>query len=398
MTVQRSETGLRFALVIPALNEEESIGSTLELSLAARDIVVEKTPVTEMFVVFVNDGSTDGTQAIADTYEDVIKVRFEKNRGYGAAIKAGFRATYAELVAFMDADGTCNPQFCVDLINNLLETDSDVSIGSRMTEHSEMPFVRRLGNTIFAKLVGAISGETLTDSASGMRVLRRSSLQRLHPLPDGLHYTPAMTCLALLDGSLKITEVPMPYKERLGRSKLSVLRDGLRFLGIILFTAALFNPLKALALLGLLFFLGGLALCEVTGLCGETPLTRFAVAGAFGFVWFQAVFVGLLCHQMLDMLMGPWRSSRFSVRLLRKFFWTMKMVRAGIVILIASLVALALALILPDSWQVPIQFIAAGGVVVAGWTALGGVVLRVVWAAKERRLAAHDDPYAVADK
>ena len=67
------------------------------------------------------------------------------------------------------------------------------------------------------------------------------------PLPDGLHFTPAMSCNALLDRRMKICEVPVPYAERIGRSKLSVIKDGMRFLTIILLTGCFYNPIKCAA-------------------------------------------------------------------------------------------------------------------------------------------------------
>jgi glycosyltransferase involved in cell wall biosynthesis len=95
---------MHFALVVPALNEEGAIEGTLRRCLAARERVCAETPVSEMTVVFVNDGSTDRTQEIVDRIESdhLVKLRFEKNRGYGAAIKAGWQATDAELLGFID--------------------------------------------------------------------------------------------------------------------------------------------------------------------------------------------------------------------------------------------------------------------------------------------------------
>jgi glycosyltransferase involved in cell wall biosynthesis len=393
-----SQPSLTLALVIPALNEEDAIGSTLERALAAREEVMKLTPVTRMDVVFVNDGSTDRTQEIADRYPEVIKIHFVKNRGYGAAIKAGFQATDADLVGFMDADGTCDPCFCIQLVNALLESKSDVCVGSRMNAESEMPAIRRLGNLIFASLIGALSGQKLTDSASGMRVIRRTSLKKLHPLPDGLHFTPAMTCLILLSPGLSLTEVPMPYRERMGQSKLRVIKDGLRFLFIILFTAALFNPIKALSFLGVMFMLGGLALGALLHAQGQPWPVVFAIHAAFIAVCLQAVFIGVLTHQMVHMLIGPWRNSGVAESLLHRHFWTIKMVRASVGLLIVGLIGIVANIFLPTPWQLPVGIAAALIIVTAGWTALAGVVLRVVWAAKERRTAEREDPFAPGNK
>jgi hypothetical protein len=92
------------------------------------------------------------------------------------------------------------------------------------------------------------------DAASGMRVVRRSCLPRLMPLPDGLHFTPAMSARAVLADDLKIVEIDMPYDERTGKSKLAILKDGLRFLRVILEATFLYRPSRPLAIVGLTCF------------------------------------------------------------------------------------------------------------------------------------------------
>jgi hypothetical protein len=122
-----------------------------------------------------------------------------------------------------------------------------------------MPRVRRLGNTLFAWMLGLLSRKRVADTASGMRVIRRAALPSLDPLPDGLHYTPAMTARALLEGKLVLAEVPMPYAERIGESKLSVARDGVRFLVSIVRAAAIYRPARMLLLAAGALALGALA-------------------------------------------------------------------------------------------------------------------------------------------
>ncbi len=118
---------------------------------------------------------------------------------------------------------------------------------------SEMPAVRRVGNIIFANLVSLISAEHITDSASGMRVFKKSILERIYPLPDGLNLTPVMSTRALHE-QLKMIEVPIPYSERVGRSKLNVVRDGVRFAQSIVWTALTYNPVRLLGIAGLAAF------------------------------------------------------------------------------------------------------------------------------------------------
>ena len=115
---------------------------------------------------------------------------------------------------------------------------------------SEMPTVRRIGNTFFAGLLTLIGRTPVTDSASGMRVFRREALDLLSPLPDGLNLTPVMSTRAVHEG-ITVVEVPIPYRERVGESKLSVTRDGLRFLTTMVSTALAYNPVRIFGVAGL---------------------------------------------------------------------------------------------------------------------------------------------------
>jgi hypothetical protein len=119
-----------------------------------------------------------------------------------------------------------------------------------------MPLVRRVGNVFFARLLSWLTERSITDTASGMRIFKRDVLAQLAPLPTGLHFTPAMSTAALHQ-RLDIREIPMPYDQRVGASKLNPVIDGLRFLAIILGTAHRYNPLKLFGLLGLLLLAVG---------------------------------------------------------------------------------------------------------------------------------------------
>jgi len=231
------------SIVIPALNEEDSIASIIERSLAAAPIIIANSEVTEVEITVVSDGSTDNTVKIASTYVPQINlIIFEKNKGYGAAIKEGWEKSKGELLAFLDADGTCDPLFFENLCNLLKSDNADVVLGCRLNKDSKMPLIRRIGNFMFATLLTYLSSSKVKDTASGMRVVKRASLVKLYPLPDGLHFTPAMSAKALMNENVIISEIDMPYNERDGESKLHVLKDGIRFLRVIFTAAFLYRP------------------------------------------------------------------------------------------------------------------------------------------------------------
>jgi hypothetical protein len=270
------------SVIIPAYNEEHGIAE-----IACRVLAVgpdlKKAGIDQLELLVVDDGSKDKTAEVASKIAGVNLIRHPRNKGYGAALKTGFSKASGELIGFLDADGTYPPEYfpqlCLAALNGV-----DLVIGSRMAgEDSQMPLTRRIGNFFFATLLTLLSRQKVTDSASGMRVFKREILERIYPLPDGLNLTPVMSTRALHEG-ISIGEVPIPYSERVGRSKLSVIHDGRIFLQSMVWTALSYNPVRILGLLGL----GGLGAAALvflsllfTRLNGITSLGPWGVAALF---------------------------------------------------------------------------------------------------------------------
>ena len=246
-------------MVLPALNEERIIAEVLERLRATGDrIQQESAGIERVQILVVDDGSTDQTARAAQSVAGVDVLSLGKNRGYGGALKAGFEKAEGDWLAFLDADNTYPPEFLADLVESMFQTGADIILGSRLAgAESRMPAVRRAGNLFFARLLSWITGRTITDTASGMRIFKRGVLDRLGSLPDGLDFTPAMSTSALHE-RLDIREIPMPYDERAGASKLNPITDGLRFLWTILRTAHRYNPLKIFGLIGILLVAVGI--------------------------------------------------------------------------------------------------------------------------------------------
>jgi glycosyltransferase involved in cell wall biosynthesis len=253
------------SVVIPALNEEDGIAAIMHRVLAVGP-ALQQAGVDGLELIVVDDGSSDATAAIVANTPGATLVQHPMNHGYGAALKTGFRAARGELLAFLDADGTYPPEYFPLLCATLVSNGYDIVVGSRMAgAESEMPLTRRVGNTMFAGMISLLSRQRITDSASGMRVFRREALEKLYPLPDGLNFTPIMSTRALHE-DVRMAEVAIPYSERVGRSKLSVVRDGTRYVQTITWTALNYNPVR---------ILGGLALL-LLGLAGMIALATLA--------------------------------------------------------------------------------------------------------------------------
>ena len=270
------------SVVIPAYNEENGIAEIANRVLAVGP-ALKKAGIDKLELLVVDDGSKDRTADVAAGISGVTLIRHPKNKGYGAALKTGFSKASGELIGFLDADGTYPPEYFPQLCQSAFN-GADLVIGSRMAgAESQMPVTRRIGNFFFAYLLSILGRQKVTDSASGMRVFKREILEQIFPLPDGLNLTPVMSTRALHEG-VKIEEVPIPYSERVGRSKLSVIRDGRIFLQSMIWTALSYNPVRILGLLGLvgigiagLTFLG----LMITRLNGVTTLGAWGVVALF---------------------------------------------------------------------------------------------------------------------
>ncbi len=270
------------SVVIPAYNEENGIAEIAERVLSVRGDL-QASGVEELELLVVDDGSADDTARVAEGIDGVRLIRHEKNKGYGAALKTGFSKANGELIGFLDADGTYPPEYFPKLCEKALN-GSELVIGTRLSgTDSKMPMTRRIGNFFFATLLTLLGRQKVSDSASGMRVFKRSILERLYPLPDGLNLTPVMSTRAVHEG-IKMAEVPIPYDERVGNSKLSVVRDGSLFLQSMVWTVLTYNPVRILGIIGLagiIFALGVAVALVVARLQGITELGVWGVSALY---------------------------------------------------------------------------------------------------------------------
>ena len=273
------------SVVIPAWNEQDGIAAIVERVLAVAP-ALEEVGVGGLELIVVDDGSADGTAEVVRACTGARLVCHGTNRGYGAALKTGFNAAQGDLLAFLDADGTYPPEYFPALCREALD-GAELVVGSRRSgADSQMPRVRRVGNLLWSTLVTLLGGRRVIDPASGMRVFHRDALERLYPLPDGLNFTPVMSTRAIHEG-VKLREIPITYTERVGRSKLSVVEDGMRFMRTIIWTALTYNPVRILGGIGLgMMGAAGLLAAVVIAMriMGITTLGPAGVAAVFAAV------------------------------------------------------------------------------------------------------------------
>ncbi|MEK7468335.1 MAG: glycosyltransferase family 2 protein [Planctomycetota bacterium] len=215
----------RIAVVIPALNEEKS----LPLVLAALPKVDD--------VIVVDNGSTDRTADVART--GGARIVSESRRGYGSACLAGIAALREpDIVVFVDADFSDHPDELPLLVAPIAEDRADMVIGSRALGNREKGALlpqARFGNMLACFLMRVIYGHRYTDLGP-FRAIRLSSLRKIGMRDRNFGWTVEMQIRALRHG-LRVTEVPVSYRKRVGVSKITGTLSGTLRAGYkILFT------------------------------------------------------------------------------------------------------------------------------------------------------------------
>jgi glycosyltransferase involved in cell wall biosynthesis len=370
------------SVVIPAYNEEDGITAIMERVLAVRPELAGIG--VDLELVVVDDGSADRTAEIVAACPGARLVRHPTNRGYGAALKTGFNAARGDLLGFLDADGTYPPESFPDLCREAL-AGADLVVGSRRSgAKSEMPLVRRVGNLLWSNLVTLLGNHRVVDPASGMRVFRREALERLYPLPDGLNFTPVMSTRAIHE-DVRLVEVPISYKERVGRSKLSVVHDGMRFLQTIIWTALSYNPVRILGGVGVgLFGLGCLIAAVLVGMrisgittLGPRGVTSTFAAVVLGIAGVDLFALGVTFNYLVSLFhkrpvrQGLFGRPIFRVPLDRQFWWMGLLgVASGLVLGVVSTVLALRGWPVERLWL----YVLAGTMLV-----LVGIQLEVFW-------------------
>jgi glycosyltransferase involved in cell wall biosynthesis len=219
------------SIVIPAVNEEDSIG----------DVVARLCAAAAWYeVLVVDDGSTDSTGRRAGEAGARV-IRHPYNKGNGAAVKTGIRNATGTYVLIVDADG----QHCPDDARRLIERlgEYDLVVGAR-SARTQATAARRRGNAILNWLASYLSGQPVPDLSSGFRGARLDCLREfLHLLPNGFS-TPTTTTLSLIRDGFNVTFVPIEAQPRRGRSKIRLARDGATFFLILLKVITIFSPLR----------------------------------------------------------------------------------------------------------------------------------------------------------
>ncbi len=234
------------SIVLPAKNEAAALESLLPRLRAAQ-------PNAEILVV--DDGSTDTTPQVC-TGHAVTVLRQPYSMGNGAAIKRGARAARGEILVFMDADGQHDPADVARLVAKLDE-GFDMAVGARDWS-GQAGVGRGIANSLYNWLASRMTGHKVADLTSGFRAVRADKFREfLHLLPNGFS-SPTTITMAFFRSAYAVDYVPIRAAQRVGKSHIKPLRDGLRFLLIIFKIATLYSPLKLFVPASTLYFLLGL--------------------------------------------------------------------------------------------------------------------------------------------
>lgn len=242
--------GRKLVVVIPALNEEKTIGRVISaLPKKIRGI-------SKITVLVVDDGSTDGTAKVARRNGAKV-VSHGINRGLGIAFSTGINKALeikADIIVNIDADGQFDSRDIREMVQPILRNRADVVSCSRFLDKSKepkMPWIKKLGNAVFTWLVNKMTGNNFTDTQCGFRAYSRDAAMKMN-LFHKYTYTQEVL-MNLANRGCRIVEMPFKVKgKREGKSRVvgNVFSYGMRAFVIIIRTIRDYKPLEFFASIG----------------------------------------------------------------------------------------------------------------------------------------------------
>ncbi len=249
---------MKLIVMIPCYNEEKTIYELIQR------IPRKIAGVKEVEVLIMNDGSTDSTLIEAKRAgADYVHSHYP-NKGLGINFKLGLEEALkkgADIVVNIDADLQFNPEDIPKIANSVIEGKADMVTATRFKDPKlvpKMPFIKKIGNSFFTKVVSYLVGQKFTDTQCGFRAYSKEACLRVN-LFGKFTYTQEVF-LDLANKGMKINEVPVKVKgEREGKSRIvkSWYSYGLKSMLIILRTVRDNHPLKFFGSIGAMLFLVG---------------------------------------------------------------------------------------------------------------------------------------------
>ncbi len=234
------------SIIIPAYNEAQTIGHLVTE-------IIDLYPDFEIIVV--NDGSTDDTAAVAEAAGAII-FNHPYNIGNGGAVKSGIRVATGNVLVFMDGDGQHDPKDIAKLLDYF--PDFDMVVGARPMGN-QASWGHALAKRVYNWFASYVANFRIQDLTSGFRVVRSDIARNfLYLLPNTYSYPTTIT-LGVLRNGRSVKYIPLRTKNRQkGKSEIKILKDGVRFLMIIIKICALYSPLRIFLPISFLMFLLGL--------------------------------------------------------------------------------------------------------------------------------------------
>ena len=235
-------------IIIPAYNEGESIKKTLEE-------VRNYSTLSEIGIIVIDDGSKDDTFEQASMVSDVRVIKHQNNKGYGSAIATGTSQVTTKYVAWYDADAQHRPEDLANVISEIKNKDLDYCIGVRGKD-SHVEKSRKIGKFFLGLILKLVLTEK-TDYNSGLRIFRTDVLSLfLSSLPKRFGASTVST-LIMQERNYAGGTVPILVRQRIGKSSVRQVRDGINTILLAFNVILMFRPLQVFGALGFLSLLIG---------------------------------------------------------------------------------------------------------------------------------------------
>jgi glycosyltransferase involved in cell wall biosynthesis len=278
------------SVVLPVYNEKGHLRAEIDRIRTAMDA-----SEYSYEIIVVDDGSNDGSGAALHEIEGIRLIQFPRNRGSGAARKAGTHAAKGEVVVWTDVDMTYPNEEIPKLVKEMHGWDQVV--GARTSEQGTAKAARVPAKWFIRKLASYLVETPIPDLNSGMRAFRNDvARQYLHLLPTGFSHVTTLT-MAFLANGYSVKYMPIEYSERAGKSKFHWWSDTRRYLVQVVRMCLSYNPLKIFLPLALILGFFGVGKLAVDWIVHDYRLATNTLLILFSA--FQLLAIGLLADLMV---------------------------------------------------------------------------------------------------
>ncbi|MFH1671584.1 MAG: glycosyltransferase family 2 protein [Candidatus Portnoybacteria bacterium] len=236
---------LNISIIIPAYNEEKSINEVVN------DL---KKHLPDQEIIVVDDNSTDQTNQILKSINNIKVITHSENQGYGAALKTGIKQAQGKYILIIDGDGTYPAESIPQMLKYINDYEMVSGVRRGKNFDARWLYAQRIGKFILKRVMVYVTKTKIPDINCGLRIFKKETIEKFWDLyPQGFSFT-TTSLAAFLSNNYRVKFIPIDYHQRKEKSTLKPLKSFAAFINLILKISLFFKPIRIFLPLSIFFF------------------------------------------------------------------------------------------------------------------------------------------------